>query len=402
MMVRRKVVPWSNASPEMEQIRFIQRWERGGESFLELCRAFSISPKTGYKRVHRFQIWGWDGLGDLSRAPHQHPNQTERPVVERLVMARQEHPTWGPKKLIAWLRGQEPLVPWPAPSTAGDLLDRAGLVNRRKRRRRTPPWSQPFVQAEQPNDLWCIDFKGWFRTGNGVRVNPLTVEDASSRYLLVCHGLHQPRGSQVRPVLERAFREYGLPRVIRSDNGPPFASVGLGGLSSLSVWWIKLGILPERIEPGHPEQNGRLERLHRTLKAETASPPRTTWQRQQRAFQDFRSSYNEERPHEALGQQPPARQYQPAARQYPRRVDSPEYEAGTTVRRVRTNGEIKWNGGRVYLSEALCGEPVGLMPQDDRYWTIHFGPLQIGLLDSYANNTLHTPTLVLPMSPVYL
>ena len=402
MMVRRKVVPWSNASPEMEQIRFIQRWERGGESFLDLCRAFSISPKTGYKRVHRFQTWGWDGLGDLSRAPHQHPNQTERPVVERLVMARQEHPTWGPKKLIAWLRGQEPLVPWPAPSTAGDLLDRAGLVNRRKRRRRTPPWSQPFVQAEQPNDLWCIDFKGWFRTGNGVRVNPLTVEDASSRYLLVCHGLRQPRGSQVRPVLERAFREYGLPRVIRSDNGPPFASVGLGGLSSLSVWWIKLGILPERIEPGHPEQNGRLERLHRTLKAETASPPKTTWQRQQRAFESFRSSYNEERPHEALGQQPPARQYQPAARQYPRRVDSPEYEAGTTVRRVRTNGEIKWQGGRVYLSEALCGEPVGLMPQDDRYWTIHFGPLQIGLLDTYANNALHIPTLVLPMSPVYL
>lgn len=168
------------------------------------------------------------------------------------------------------------------------------------------------------------------------------------------------------------------------------------------MWWVKLGILPERIEPGHPEQNGRLERLHRTLKAETASPPQSTWQRQQRAFQVFRSSYNGERPHEALGQQPSARQYQPSVRPYPKRVDSPEYEAGMTVRRVRTNGEIKWNGGRVYLSEALCGEPVGLMPQDDRYWTIHFGLLQIGLLDSYANRTLHTPTLVLPMSPVYL
>lgn len=402
MTVRRKVVPWSNASPEVEQIRFIQRWQRGGETFLETCRAFGISPKTGYKKVQRFQAWGWDGLGDLSRAPRHHPNQTVRQVVERLIMARHEHPTWGPKKLAAWLRGQEPLVLWPAPSTVGDLLDRAGLVRRRKRRRRTAPWSQPFVQAEQSNDLWCIDFKGWFRTGNGVRVNPLTVADAASRYLLVCHGLRQPRGSQVRPVLERAFREYGLPRVIRSDNGPPFASVGLGGLSSLAVWWIKLGILPERIEPGHPEQNGRLERLHRTLKAETANPPQTTWQRQQRAFETFRSSYNEERPHEALGQQPPARQYQPSAREYPKRVDSPEYESGTTVRRVRTNGEIKWNGGRVYLSEALCGEPVGLMPQDGRYWTVHFGPLQIGLLDTYANHTLHTPTLVLPMSSVYL
>ncbi len=395
-------MPWNNSSRKEEQIRFIQRWERGGETRLETCQAFGISPKTGYKRVHRFQAQGWDGLGDLSRAPHRHPNQTQRAVVERLIAARREHPTWGPKKLVAWLKDREPGVSWPAPSTVGDLLDRAGLVHRRKGRRRTAPWSQPFVQAEQPNDLWCIDFKGWFRTGNGVRVNPLTVEDAASRYLVVCHGLRQPQGSQVRPVLERAFREYGLPWVIRSDNGTPFASVGLGGLSSLAVWWVKLGILPERIDPGHPEQNGRLERLHRTLKAETASPPKPTWQRQQQAFDAFRSSYNEERPHEALGQQPPARQYQPSARQYPKRVDSPEYASGMTVRRVRTNGEIKWQGQRVYLSEALCGEPVGLMPQDDRYWTVHFGPLQIGLLDSYANHTLHTPTLVLPMFPVYL
>ena len=395
-------MPWKSTSPEAEQTRFIQRWERGGETFVDLCRAFSISRKTGYKRVLRFQAWGWQGLRDLSRTPHEHPNRTRRDVVESLISARQHHPTWGPKKLVAWLQDREPLVPWPAPSTVGDLLDRAGLVNRRKRRRRTPPWSQPFAHAEQANDLWCIDFKGWFRTGNGVRVNPLTVVDAASRYLLVCQGLRQPRGPQVRQVLERAFREYGLPRAIRSDNGSPFGSVGLGGLSTLAVWWVKLGILPERIEPGHPEQNGRLERLHRTLKAETARPPKSTWQGQQRAFDVFRSSYNEERPHEALGQQPPARQYQPSERPYPRRVDSPEYASGMSVRRVRTNGEIKWNGGRVYLSEALCGEPVGLMPKDDRYWTIHFGSLQIGILDSYDYRALHTPTLVLPMSPVYL
>ena len=406
MAVGRKVVPWKSANSETEQIRFIQRWESGGETFLELCQSFGISRKTGYKRVHRFQVWGWDGLGDLSRAPHQHPNQTERAVAERLIAARQSHPTWGPKKLVAWLKDREPSPDanrgWPAPSTVGDLLDRAGLVRRRKGRRRAAPWSQPFVQAEQPNDLWCIDFKGWFRTGDGVRVNPLTVEDASSRYLLACHGLRQPRGPQVRPVLERAFQEYGLPWAIRTDNGPPFASVGLGSLSSLAVWWVKLGIIPERIEPGHPEQNGRLERLHRTLKAETASPPQPTWRRQQRAFQSFRSNYNEERPHEALGQQPPARRYRSSVRPYPRRVDSPEYESGTTVRRVRTNGEIKWQGGTVYLSEALCGEPVGLTPQDDRFWTIRYGPIQIGLLDSYALRTLHTPTLVLPMSPVYV
>ena len=214
-MLRRKVVPWNNASPETEQMRFIQRWERGGETFLELCRAFGISPKTGYKRTRRFRACGWDGLGDLSRAPHQHPNKTRREVVERLIEARQEHPTWGPKKLVAWLQDWEPQVPWPAPSTVGDLLDRAGLVRRRKRSRRAAPWSQPFVQAEQPNDLWCIDFKGWFRTGNGVRVDPLTVADAASRYLLVCHGLHQPRGSQVRPVLERAFHGSSAPTTAR-------------------------------------------------------------------------------------------------------------------------------------------------------------------------------------------
>ena len=396
----RKAVPWKNVSPEMEQVQFIKSWEQGRESFVELCRVFDISRKTGYKRVHRFKSWGWDGLGDQSRAPHSHPNGTEPVVAERIIAARLDHPTWGPKKLVAWLRNREPDVLWPAPSTVGDLLDRAGLVQRRKGRRRSAPWSQPLAQAERPNDLWCIDFKGWFRTGNGVRVDPLTVADAASRYLLVCDGLQRPRGPEVRRVMERAFREYGLPWVIRSDNGPPFASTGLGGLSPLAVWWVKLGIIPERTQPGHPEQNGRLERLHRTLKAETASPPKATPGKQQRAFSSFRASYNEERPHEALGQVPPAQRYQSSVRAYPTRVESPEYGAGTTVRRVKTNGQIKWNGERVYLSESLRGEPVGLTPVDERYLSISFGTLHIGLLDSYAKRTVHTPTLVLPMSPV--
>ncbi len=398
--MERKAVPWKNVSPEMEQIQFIRSWEQGRESFVELCRDFDISRKTGYKRVRRFRSLGWDGLGDQSRAPHSHPNRTERTVAERIITARLEHPTWGPKKLAAWLRSREPDVPWPAPSTVGDLLDRAGLVQKRKGRRRSAPWSQPLATAEHPNDLWCIDFKGWFRTGNRVRVDPLTVVDAASRYLLVCQGLQRPRGLEVRRVMELAFMEYGLPQGIRSDNGPPFASVSLGGLTPLAVWWIKLGILPERIQPGHPEQNGRLERLHRTLKAETASPPQATPGKQQLAFSGFRATYNEDRPHEALGQEPPAKRYRPSARIYPTRVESPEYEAGTTVRRVKTNGEIKWNGDRVYLSESLRGEPVGLSPVDERYWSICYGPLHIGLLDSYANRTLHTPTLVLPMSPV--
>ena len=230
------------------------------------------------------------------------------------------------------------------------------------------------------------------------------MQDAASRYLLACDGLLQPNGPQVRRVLEGAFREYGLPGAIRTDNGPPFANVGLGSLSSRSErdWWVKLGIVPERTEPGHPEQNGRLEsRSHReTLKAETASPPQATRRRQQRAFDTFRHSYNDERPHEALGRQPPARSYHSSSRSYPSRVSAPEYEIGVTVRQVRTNGQIKWKGDTIYLSESLRGEPVGLVPQDDRFWTIRFGPLSIGLLDDHARCIFHTPTEVLPMSPV--
>ena len=398
--VRRNVLPWKETSPEDEQVRFIEQCQGGRVTLVEACRQFGISRKTGYRRLQRFRTCGWSGLGDRSRAPHSHPNETPRAIAERLIGAKQAHPTWGPKKVVASLRRVEPRVRWPAPSTAGNILDRAGLVRRRKRRRHAAAWGEPFASAHNPNDVWAIDFKGWFRTGDGVRIDPLTVQDAASRYLLVCNGLPQPRGPQVQRVLERAFREYGLPQTIRSDNGPPFASVGLGSLSQLAIWWIKLGIIPERIEPGHPEQNGRLERLHRTLKAETASPPQANGRRQQRAFDTFRHSYNEERPHEALGQSRPRDRYSPSFRSYPSRVSAPDYEVGVTVRKVRTNGEIKWRGNKIYLSEALRGEPVGLSPKDDRYWIIRYGPLAIGLLDDHTQSVQRTPINVLPMSPV--
>ena len=394
------MLPWEDTSREQEQIRFIQRWKGGEDTFTELCRKFGISRKTGYKRVERYKLWSWEGLGDRSRAPHSHPNSTPQPVIERLIRAKGDHPTWGPKKLVAWLGRVEPRMKWPAASTAGEILDRAGLVRRRKRRRQTAPWSEPFATTERPNDVWSIDFKGWFRTEDGVRVDPLTMQDGYSRCLLVCQGLKRPRGSEVRAVCERAFREYGLPKVMRSDNGVPFASVGVGGLSSLSVWWIKLGIIPERIEPAHPEQNGRLERLHRTLKAETATPPRGSVRTQQRAFDEFRRIYNEHRPHEALGQRPPALLYARSLRTYPAEVRSPEYETDVTIRRVRSNGEIKWRGEKIYLSEALRGEPVGLKPRDDRHWNIQFGPVIIGLLDDHTRGVVHTPTKALPMCSV--
>ena len=221
-----------------------------------------------------------------------------------------------------------------------------------------------------------------------------------SRYLLVCDPLHRPTGPEVKRSLEKAFREYGIPRAIRTDNGPPFASVGLGSLSPLSAWWVKLGIVPERIEPGHPEQNGRIERLHRTLKAETASPPKANWRLQQRSLECFRHTYNFERPHEALGQQPPNRLYMPSIRPYPTRVSSPEYQAGVTVRSVRSNGQIKWKGDMLYVSESLKGEPIGLVQIDERTWSIQFGPLIIGTLDDSTRKVDKTPVKVLPMSPV--
>ena len=394
------MLPWQETSVEAERLRFIERWATGEDPTTELCRQFGISAKTAYKLIGRYEAHGEDGLRDRSRAPHYHPNATPRQLAERIVAAKRAHPTWGPKKLIAWLRDADPGVPWPAPSTAGAILDRAGLVQRRRRRRRASPWGQPFAHAGTPNDVWSIDFKGWFRTGDGTRVDPLTVQDAASRYLIACQGLERPTGPETRRALARAFREYGLPRVIRTDNGPPFAGVGLGSLSPLAVWWVKLGILPERIAPGHPEQNGRLERLHRTLKAETASPPRADRRRQQQTFDRFRRGYNAERPHEALGQRPPALLYTPSFRPYPARVGPPEYGAEVTVRRVRGNGEIKWKGDLVFVSETLKGEPVGLVQQDDHRWTVRFGPLLIGLLDDHTKRIAKTPVKVLPMSPV--
>jgi len=346
----------------------------------ELAVAFGVSRKTAYKWLGRSAQGGVEGLQERSRAPQRHPNATPEPVVAAVLRAKARHPRWGPAKLQP-VPQEPPEVKerWPAVSTRGAILDRHGLVARRRPRRRVAPWSQPFQQCRGPNDVWSADFKGWFRTQDGSRCDPLTVSDAFSRMLLCCQAVARPDAAHVRPVFERLFREYGLPLAIRTDNGPPFASVGAGGLSPLSAWWIKLGILPERIRPGHPEQNGRHERLHGTLKQETARPPAANARAQQRRFDAFRADYNTERPHQALGQVPPATLYVPSSRSYPGRVEGPSYPETAAVRRVRHNGEIKWHGELLFVSSALAGELVAVS-ETEHGWVVHFGPIALGAL----------------------
>ena len=387
---------WKVSCVMDERKRFVEVWSQGEFSVAELCRQFGVSRKTGYKWLDRYRRRGWEGLEDLSRAAHGHPNEIAAELVERVVAFKGEHMLFGPKKIVARLRASEPDTVWPAVSTAGDILKRAGLVVSRERRRRATPSSAPLAHADAPNALWCADFKGWFRTRDGTCCIPLTISDACTRYFLRCRAMTGHTGyASVRPLFEAAFREFGLPGRIRTDNGPPFASVGLAGLSRLSVWWMKLGIAPERIEPGHPEQNGRHERLHRTLKEATARPPAATVRTQQGAFDRFLPYYNHERPHEALGQKTPASIYTKSPRPYPARVPTTgDYPDPWTVRKVKDSGRLKWKGRELHLSQALIGEYVGFEPVDDRRWVVHFLHQPIALFDEHRLR--FTPSKVNP------
>lgn len=365
-----------------ERTRFVLEQEGGRYAMAELCRIYGIARETGYYWLRRYRAGGLEALRDIGRGPHRHPNQTPVAIEEVVLELRRAHMTWGPRKLKRVLEREDPQRVWPAASTMGAMVAREGLVIPRRKRRRIPPYSQPFAAADAPNRVWCADFKGWFRTGDGERIDPLTVTDAHSRYLLRCQAVEKTDSARAQAIFEAAFRDYGLPEAIRTDNGAPFASRGLAGLSRLALWWMKLGIVPERIAAGHPEQNGRHERMHRTLKQETASPPAGNRRAQQRAFDQFRREYNEERPHEALGLRTPAACYAPSPRLFPARVAEPEYPPGMQVRRVQARGEISWRGHpHVFLSETLIGERVGLEEIEDDYWCIYFAEFPIACLD---------------------
>jgi len=345
-----------------------------------LCEAYGISRKSGYKWRDRFVAGGFGELQDRSRARHELGHRLAEEVATAVTELREQHPLLGPRKLKAILERERPDVSWPAASTIGDLLRREGLSEPRRRQRRPLPVSQPFADASQPNDVWCIDFKGWFRTRDGQRCDPLTVSDAVSRYVLACR-IVQPTTAGVRCACEHLFGERGLPLRLRMDNGSPFASTGPAGLTRLSVWWLKLGIDLERIDPGAPQQNGRHERMHGTLKKHTSRPPADTAAEQQVRFDNFTVYFNEFRPHEALGQKTPASSYSASPRTFPERLQEPWYDADHAVRRVRPTGEIRWGGDFIFVSEALAGEPIGITETEKGDWLLRFCKLDLGLID---------------------
>ena len=373
-------MPWKETCAMDERMRFIVACRDGLEPIAELCRRFGISRKTGYKWLDRYEHLGPGGLVTRRSGVTRQPAATAAELVDLIIEARKEHASWGPKKLRAILMEAQSGVQWPAASTIGEVLQRHGLIRPRRRRGHAPPQAGILDPCTSPNDVWCTDFKGHFALGDGTRCHPLTLTDAASRYLLKCEALSAPTTQQVWPHFERAFREFGVPCKMRSDNGPPFASTGIGGLTALSVWWIRLGITPERIEPAKPQQNGRHERMHRTLKAEATQPPERTLADQQRVFDRFRHEYNDVRPHEALGQTPPARHYQPSLRPFPSELLTPEY-VDMPVRWVNGPGRMSWRGHSLFVTKLLAGQPVGLRQVSETRWEVVYGPVSLGFLD---------------------
>lgn len=363
-----------------EKLRFVAAWLKGELPMSTLCQQFGISRQTGYTLLERYRADGALGLEPRSRAPHRHGRATDEAIAAAIVALRRERPFWGPKKLRRILQDKEPQQAWPAASTIGDLLRREGLVPTRRRRRTPVPQTRPFAPVQAPNDLWCIDFKGWFRTRDGARCDPLTITDADSRFLIACE-IVAPTTESVRTVTEEAFHELGLPAAIRSDNGAPFAGNGAAGLSRLAVHWLKLGIRLEHIDPGAPQQNGRHERMHATLKAETTRPPADSLAEQQARFDRFRHDFNGLRPHEALDLATPASRYRSSLRTYPSRIERPWYDADHAERIVKRSGEIKWGGQSVFVSEALAGEPVGIAETASGDWLVRFLDVELGLID---------------------
>lgn len=383
-------MPWKETHMLEERLKFVNAAIEGSWPFVDLCRSYGVSRKTGYKFLERYQRYGLEGLHDRSRARF-HQEQTPDHIVDMIIEEKHDHQYWGPRKILRVLqRRNKSILDWPAVSTVGEILKRHGLVQERKKKRRTIPSEEAhnLIRADRPNLVWCADFKGWFKTLDGFRCDPLTVSDDFSRFFLGCRCVASLGFEHAKPAFTRLFEEYGLPFVIRTDNGAPFASTGLAGLTPLSVWWIKLGITPQRIAAGKPQQQGAHERMHRTLKRETAMPPKKNLRDQQRAFDRFRKEYNRERPHEALGDKPPAEFYRPSPKPFPSREPVAHYPSHYEVRRVRNKGSFKIQKVEVYLSSALAGQDIGLEHASDHHWRIYFCHLPLAVFDVESKKLL--------------
>lgn len=393
-------MPWKERCVVETRMEFVVRLVQG-ERMSDLCREYEISRKTGYKIYERYRQIGLVGLEDQSRAPKVHPNETPAEIRELIVEAKKKRPTWGSKKLREGLLLRHPGVSMPARCTIDEILKRAGLVTPRRVRRRVPVYPETLSQSKAPNDIWCADFKGQFRLGNGNLCYPLTITDHYSRYLICCTALESTNGAEVFVAFDDAFSRYGLPRFIRTDNGTPFASLGLGALTKLSAWWVGLGIVPERIEAGHPEQNGRHERMHRTLKAEATRPPARNLLVQQERFDVFLQEFNEDRPHEALAMKRPTEVFCPSHISYPRPSASLNYPLHDHACRVSPSGMIKWpqllprNG--IYLTTALAGHKVGLRELEDGRWLVTFAYSDLGHIT--PTGTAFEPTSPIQFTP---
>jgi len=375
-------MPWKDMSIMDAKMEFINEFRSGAWSMVELCRQFGISRTLGYKYLRRYELYGLDGLSEVSRSPLVHPNKTAAFQESAIVALRKDHPKWGAEKIITILKDQHPDLSWPSLSTGNEILKRNGLVVPRRRIRRITP-TFPIFNPSAPNETWSADFKGKFRMGNGVYCHPLTIADSFSRYLFAVKGLLSPCYVDTRKVFESVFKNFGMPQQIHTDNGIPFAVAwALARLSPLSVWFIELGIEPVYSDPGHPEQNGRHERMHRDLKAEVTKPPAKTLGAQQRKLTDFMIEYNHLRPHKALNNITPAKVHVHSERQFPNKVRDWDYPANYKVQRVYHNGAIRWTSHSwVTLTNSLIDRYIGLEELDNAIWCVYFRHPFLGYLD---------------------
>ena len=369
-----------------QRLQFVAEYLTGLHSMTELAAAYGVSRRIGYHWLARDARDGH--VTAASRRPHTSPRATAAALVEQIRAARVTHPSWGAGKLRAWLQRRAPETPWPCRDTIHEVLRRQGLVRQRPRRRAVLHPPVQLTTPTHPNGLWTTDYKGEFRTGNGAWCYPFTLRDGCTRFVLRCTALPTHTRAVTQPEFIHAFRTFGLPDRIRSDNGPPFGAPGLGRLSRLAVWWLRLGIVPERITPRHPEQNGSHEQFHAVLKRETTRPPAASCRAQQRRFRAFVEEYNQERPHDALGGDAPAARYRPSPRVYPEDLPPLDYLAAWSVRRVSAAGAISWGGHSVFLSEVLAGESVAFEPIDDALWLLRFATVPLARFDERHRHLL--------------